>query len=101
MLYVMLLDWKPGLTREQMDGTLMRRSKWQYPNGAKVVGEYWLGASSPAVVSVFEAAEYEPILEITLTWGDMFNITVMPATTPEEGLRLGPQILQRRGSQGV
>jgi hypothetical protein len=101
MLYVMLLDWKPGLTREQMDGALMRRSKWQYPNGAKVVGEYWLGASSPAVVSVFEAAEYEPILEITLTWGDMFNITVMPATTPEEGLRLGPQILQRRGSQGV
>ena len=98
MLYVMVLNWKPGLSREQMDGALMRRSKWQYPKDAKVVGEYWLGASSPAVVSIFEATDYEPILEITLTWGDMFDITVMPATTPEVGLRLGPQILQRRQS---
>lgn len=97
MLYVMVLNWKPGLSREQTDGALMRRSKWQYPKGAKLVGEYWLGASSPAVVSIFEAAEFEPILEIIMTWGDMFDITVLPATTPDEGLRLGPQILQRRG----
>ncbi len=96
MLYVMLLNWKPGLSRQQMDGALMRRSQWQYPRGAKVVGEYWLAASSPAVVSVFEASDYEPIFEIDLTWSDVFDITVVPATTPEEGLRLGPEILRRR-----
>ena len=97
MLYVMVLNWKPGVSREQMDGALARRATWQYPKGAKVVGEYWLAASSPAVVSIFEASDFEPILEIELTWGDVFDITVLPATTPEVGLRLGQQILQRRG----
>jgi len=96
MLYVMLLNWKPGLSREQMDGALMRRSKWQYPKGVKIVGEYWLSTPSPSVVSIFEASDYEPIMEIDFTWNDVFDITTVPATTPEVGLKIGPQILQRR-----
>lgn len=96
MLYVMLMTWKPGLSRQQMDATLMRRSQWQYPKGAKVVGEYWLSTSAPAAVVVFEASDYEPLMEIGMTWSDVFDITTVPATTPEEGLRLGSQILQRR-----
>ncbi len=96
MLYVMLLNWKPGLSRQQQDEALMRRAQWQYPTGLQVVGEYWPATGSPAVISIFEASEYEPIMELTLTWGDVFDISVFPATTPEEGLQLGPQILQRR-----
>gem|GEM_PF-416766 len=96
MLYVMLLSWKPGLGRDQMDRALTRRSQWQYPRGVSLLGEYWLAASSPAVLSVFQASDYGPIFEISLTWGDVFDITVVPATTPEEGLRMGAEILQRR-----
>ncbi len=96
MLYTMLLHWKAGVDREQMDGALVRRSRWQYPAGAEVIGEYWLGTHSPAVIAVFEASDFAPILEMQMTWGDVFDIVVVPATTPEEGLRLGPEILQRR-----
>jgi hypothetical protein len=48
------------------------------------------------VVSIFEASDYEPIMEIDFTWNDVFDITIVPATTPEVGLKIGPQILQRR-----
>ncbi len=47
MLYVMLADWKPGLSREQQEGALARRAGWQYPAGAKVVGEFWPATHSP------------------------------------------------------
>ena len=75
---------------------LLWENSGRYPKGAKVVGEYWLSTSAPAVVVVLEASDYEPIMEIGITWSDVFDITVVPATTPEEGLRLGAQILQRR-----
>ena len=39
MIYVWLANWKPGLSREQMDGALMRRAAWSYPDGY-VLGEY-------------------------------------------------------------
>jgi hypothetical protein len=96
MLYTMLLSWKPGLDRQQMDEALVRRSRWSYPEGTKVVGEYWLGTHSPAVVSVFEVSDFAPIMEMQMTWEDIFDIVVVPSTTPEEGLRIGGEILQRR-----
>jgi hypothetical protein len=96
MLYTMLLSWKPGLDRQQMDEALVRRSRWSYPEGTKMVGEYWLGTHSPAVVSVFEVSDFAPIMEMQMTWGDLFDIVVVPTTTPEEGMRIGPEILQRR-----
>lgn len=96
MLYVALLSFKPGLSREEQDAALMRRSQWQYPANMKVSGEYWLGTDSPSVVVIAEAETYEPIFEIQLTWGDVFDITFVPATTPEEGLRMGQAIMQRR-----
>ena len=98
MLYVTLLNWKPGLNRQQMDAAFARRAQWQYPKGAKLVAEYWLSTSSPAVITIFEASTYEPLLELGLTWSDVFDLTIVPATTAEEGLRIGPQLFQRRPS---
>jgi hypothetical protein len=92
----MTLSWQPGLTREQRDGALARRAQWQYPEGLQVLGEYWTAAEQPAVVVVFEAAEFIPIMELTLTWGDVFQIATYPAVSAEEGLRIGPEALQRR-----
>lgn len=59
-------------------------------------GARGVSSSSPAVVTVFEASDYESLMEIGFAWGDVFDIVTAPATTAEEGLRLGPQILQRR-----
>ena len=96
MLFATLLSWKPGLNREQMDGAFMRRSQWKYPAGLKALGEYWTASPSPGVIFIFEASDYGPILEIGMTWGDIFDITTLPGVTVEEGLRIGPEILQRR-----
>lgn len=96
MIFVWQASWKPHLSREQSDGALARRAKWKYPNTMKVLGEYWLADSNPAVISIFEAGDYSPIMELSLTWGDVFDITCTPATTPEEGLKIGPEILSRR-----
>jgi len=96
VLYVMTLSWQSGLTREQRDGALARRAQWQFPPGLTVKGEYWTAAEDPAVVVVFEAGEFTPLMEISLTWGDVFRIATYPALTAEEGLQVGPAALERR-----
>ena len=98
MLYVMLADWKPGLSQEQQTGALGRRAQWQYPGTVKVVGEYWLATHAPAVISIFESDTYESLMEISLYWQDVFDLHFFPATTPEEGLRMGQQVMERLGA---
>jgi hypothetical protein len=95
MLYVAILDWQPGLSAEQRDGALGRRAMWSYPDGLEVKGEYWPASGSPAVISIFEADRYEPIMELLFTWGDVFDIRVSPTTTPEEGLAIGQGVMER------
>jgi hypothetical protein len=97
VIYVWQASWKPGLSREQMDGALVRRAGWSYPEGVKVLGEYWLGSNRPSVLSIFEADDFRPIMEMEFTWGDVFEISCDAACTPEQGLEWGPAIIQRRG----
>ena len=73
----------------------MRRSQWQYPAGLKVIGEYWPISEELAVVSIVEADEFGPLMELSLTWSDLFDVRVLPATTPDAGLKIGAAILQR------
>ncbi|MEY9878098.1 hypothetical protein ABH931_007623 [Streptacidiphilus sp. MAP12-33] len=96
MLYVMTLDWQSGLSREQRDGALARRAGWAYPPGMAVEGEYWLGAEQPAVVVVFRAESFTPVMEVGLAWGDVFKVTAYPAVTAAEGLVAGAEAMARR-----
>jgi hypothetical protein len=96
VLYVMTLDWQPGLSREQRDGALGRRAQWQYPEGLDVLGEYWTSTESPAVVVVFRAEQFAPLMEVGLAWGDVFQITTHPAVSAEEGLTIGAAAMERR-----
>ena len=96
MEYVMLLRWKQGLTREQRDGAPMHRAGWNYPSGVKTFAEYWPAAEDPAVVSIFQTDDYAALMEISLTWGDSFDMTVIPAVSAEDGLKIGPDVLSRR-----
>lgn len=93
---VMLLRWKQGLTREQRDGALMHRAGWSYPAGVKVIAEYWPAAEDPAVVSIFQADTYSAIMEIAFTWGHVFDMTVLPAISAQDGLKIGPHAMARR-----
>jgi len=47
-------------------------------------------------VSIFETDDHGALMEIELTWGDMFQLEMSPAVTAEDGLRLGPEAMGRR-----
>lgn len=96
MDYVMLLRWKQGLTRDQRDGALMNRAGWKYPSGVDVLAEYWPAAEDPAVVSIFRTDDFSTLMEIEFTWGDLFDVTVFPAVSAEDGLKMGPDVMGRR-----
>ncbi len=96
MEYVMLLSWKPGLTRDQRDEALINRASWKYPTEAEVIGEFWTAASDPALVVILRTDDYAALFEIGLTWGHVFDITTLPAVSAEEGLKIGPDVMGRR-----
>lgn len=89
MLFVALLKVRAGTTKERM----ARRVQWQYPEGARLVAEYWLQTTDPACISIMEADSIAPIMAATAAWDDVFEITVVPAVTAEEGLRLAKQMM--------
>ncbi len=89
MLFAALLKAKAGTTKERM----ARRVQWQYPEGVRLVAEYWLQTTDPAGVSIFEADSIAPIMAATAAWDDVFEITVVPAVAAEEGLRLARQMM--------
>jgi hypothetical protein len=90
MLFVALLKATASTTQERT----ARRAQWQYPEGVKPVAEYWLQSADPTVVAIFEADSVAPIMATIADWGDVFDITVVPAVTAEEGLQLAQQMMQ-------
>jgi len=84
MLFVALL--KP--MAETPESRTARRVEWQYPEGIHPVAEYWLQTSDPQVIAIFEADHVGAIMGLTAAWNDVFDITVVPAVTAEEGLQM-------------
>ena len=90
MLFVTLLKVRSGTTRERVG----RRIDWKYPDGMRVVAEYWLQTPDPNVIMVAEADSVGPIMAARVQWDDVFDITVVPAVTAEEGIQLAQQMAQ-------
>ena len=93
MLYALTGTIRPHLTLEQRNAGFARRAEWKYPAGLKVIGEWWQGVA-PHILMIAEADSMEPLLAVTLTWGDFMEITWSPAQTPEEGLASGAKLLR-------
>ena len=96
MDFVILLSFKDGLTEQERDEALVRRAQWSFPEGITVLAEYWTTADEMAVVVVARADEFQPLWSVVATWQDKFDITVLPAVSAEEGLRIGPEVLTQR-----
>ena len=90
MLYVCLMKVRTGTAKER----IARRAEWKYPEGLRVVGEYWPQTTDPACISIVEADSIAPIMAAVAAWDDMFDITVVPAVAAEEGLQLAQQLAQ-------
>jgi hypothetical protein len=84
MLFVTLCSDRAGTTHDRT----VRRLKWTHPEGYKVIGEYWLQTPNPRVIIVSEAEDIEPILSATSDWDDLFDMTIVPAVTAEQGMHI-------------
>jgi hypothetical protein len=93
--YVALLRFRASVPAAERDGALMRRATWKYPDGIRVIAEYWPISSSATVVTIFSTDSPDALLEVELEWGDVFDIDVYPAVSAEDGLRIGPDVFGR------
>jgi hypothetical protein len=89
MLFVALYSPKPGVSPAQ---TLSRRMEWKPPEGIKRLAEYWLQYDNPHTIVIFEADSFAPMMASSMAWRDIFDITIVPAITGEEGLKLAKQM---------
>jgi hypothetical protein len=93
--YVALLSFRSSVSGAERDGALMRRTVWQYPEGIRLIAEYWPTASAVQVVSIFSADSFDNVMELVFEWNDVFDIDIHPAVSAEEGLRIGPEVFGR------
>ena len=87
MLFVTLLKVKSGTVKER----IAKRMQWQPPEGYNIKAEYWLMAEDPRVIVVAEVADPAVASKVFIDWEDLFEMTVVPAITGEEGLALSKQ----------
>jgi hypothetical protein len=95
MEYVGLLRFRPQLSAEERDRALMRRGAWSYPEGIRPIAEYWPVAEQVQAVTIFASDTFAPVMELQLEWDDVFEISIFPAVSAEEGLRIGPEVFGR------
>ncbi len=95
MEFVALLRVRPSVPAADRDAALNRRASWKYPDGVTVVAEYWPLSAEYQAVTIFRADTLEQIMEIQFEWNDVFDISIFPAVSAEEGLRSGPEVFGR------
>ncbi len=95
MDYVALLKFRSSVPAAERDASLARRAGWQYPEGVRVIAEYWPLSSVVTVVGIWSAESIEKLMEVLFQWNDVFDIDIYPAVSAEEGLRLGPDVFAR------
>jgi hypothetical protein len=95
MDYVALLRFRSSVSAAERDASLARRVGWQYPEGVRMIAEYWPLSSAVPVVGIWSAESIEKLMEVFFEWNDVFDIDIHPAVSAEEGMRVGPEIFGR------
>ena len=93
MLFVTLGRFKPGANPKE---SLERRMQWEYPEGLKLVGEYWLQSNDPAFICIAETDSIAALMAATSQWDDLYDMTVVPAVAVEEGLQIAKQMMEQQ-----
>ena len=89
MLFVATLNPIGGTPQER----IARRLEWDYPEGVRPIAEYWPLGGDVNVISIFEADSVAPIMATLMAWADVFEISVAPAVTAEDGIQLAQQMM--------
>jgi hypothetical protein len=98
-LYVAYFRFRAGTNVLQGLEAFERRKTFEHPHQATVQGEYWVNApeDQPQVVLVWEADDEGAGDYYEAAWGDLFEITIAPATRPVSELPENfPEIADRR-----
>src|SRR3954449_2736367 len=95
MDYVAFLRARPAVSPERLDGALLRRTTWQYPEGVTVIAEYWPLSAECNAVTIFSADSAAAVMQLQFEWNDVFEVTISPAVSAEEGIRIGPEVFGR------
>jgi len=90
MLFVALMKVRAGTEEER----LTRRLQWQYPAEMCVLAEYWLNTTDPQIITIFEADSFAPMSQVTSSWDDVYDITITPAVTAEEGIKQAREMME-------
>ena len=83
-LYVAYFRFKPNPGLLEGMAAFERRKTFEHPHQAALVGEFWVNApqDEPQVVLVWEAEDEAAGDYYEAAWGDLFDITISPATRP-------------------
>jgi hypothetical protein len=88
MLFAAIGRARPGTQQQR----IARRLEWDYPEGHRVVCEYWLETLDPAFVAIFEADHIGQIWAGLAGWDEFFELTVVPTIEAQEGLEMLKQM---------
>ena len=89
MMFLSIGKAKAASTTKQR---VARRLNWNYPAGMRVIGEYWLQGNDPTLITVVETENVASIMSAVADWDDVFDFTVLPAISAEEGLQLAKKM---------
>jgi hypothetical protein len=93
--YVAFLKVRSSVSAADRDAALMRRASWQYPDRVKAIADYWPLSAEYQVITVLAAESFAPIMEVEFEWDDVFDISIFPAISADEGPRVGPEVFGR------
>jgi uncharacterized protein DUF3303 len=96
MKFLAMFDLKENATQAKVAEAVSRRIEYKFPEGTKLLAEYWTPVASPTVIAVIESSDPAPLLLNSLAWLDVFECKVIPIIDWEEGARkLGKAFTQR------
>ena len=86
MKFVCLFNVKESVTPAKLGETIARRAEYKFPEGIKLIAEYW-SPSQPAVIAIVEAPDATALMMNTINWLDTFDVQVLPVSDYQEGLQ--------------
>ncbi len=96
MKFICLFDIRKDVSQAKIAETVARRSEFKFPEGMKVLAEYWTPVESPSVVAIVEADDTAPLLQNSVAWLDAFECRVVPAIEWQEGLQKLAKAFQKK-----
>ncbi|HEY65604.1 MAG TPA: DUF3303 family protein [Caldilineae bacterium] len=86
MKFVLLWSLKAGVDQAKLAEVMRCRGEWKFPEGVRLLAEYWAPQNTPTVIDILEADDATALLVNTVGWIDVMEARIFPVVTWEEGL---------------